>query len=48
MRVSPSDGSSPGAEPVEKLTGVRTGVGGRSLRARWLCLSGAAFAGERR
>jgi hypothetical protein len=51
MRVLPSaDGSSGSAEPVEKLaawiraTGART----RSLCARWLSLSGAAFAGKRR
>jgi hypothetical protein len=49
MRVLPSaDGSS--AEPAEELAGrVRApGAGARSLGARWLFPSGAAFAGERR
>ena len=37
-------------EPVEELAGRMraTGAGARSLGARWLSLSGAAFAGERR
>jgi hypothetical protein len=53
MRVLPSaDGSSGSAEPepVEELAGRMraTGAGARSLCARWLSLSGAAFAGERR
>ena len=51
MRVLPSAaGWSGGAEPVEELEGkVRaTGAGRRSLCARRLSLSGAAFAGERR
>ena len=51
MRVlSSPDGSTGSAEPVEELAGtVRTiGGGARSLCARWLSLSGAAFAGERR
>ena len=52
MRVFPAaDGSSGSAEPVEELAGRRmraTGAGARSLCARWLSLSGAAFAGERR
>jgi hypothetical protein len=51
MRVLPSaDGSSGSAEPVEELAGRMraTGAGARSLGARWLSLSGAAFAGERR
>jgi len=45
-----ADGSSGSAEPVEELAArVRAaGAGGRSLGARWLSLSGAAFAGERR
>jgi hypothetical protein len=45
-----ADGSTGSAEPVEELAGrVRaTGAGGRSLCARWLSLSGAAFVGERR
>ena len=44
------DGSTGSAEPVEELAGrVRaTGAGARSLGARWLSPSGAAFAGERR
>ena len=51
MRVVPSaDGSTGSAEPVEDLAGKMrtTGAGARSLCARWLSLSGAAFAGERR
>lgn len=51
MRVLPSaDGSSGSAEPVEELSARlrATGVGARSLCARWLSLSGAAFAEERR
>jgi hypothetical protein len=51
MGVLPSvDGSSRSAEPVEELAWrVRaTGAGGRSLCARWLSLSHAAFAGEQR
>jgi hypothetical protein len=50
MRVLRSaDGSSRSAEPVEALAArVRaTGAGARSLCARWLSLSGAAFAAER-
>ena len=45
-----ADGSSGSAEPVEELAArVRaTGVCATSLCARWLSLSGAAFAGERR
>ncbi len=45
-----ADESTGSAEPVEELAArVRaTGAGSRSLRARWLSLSGAAFAGERR
>jgi hypothetical protein len=51
MRVLPSaDGSSGSAEPAAKLAGRMgaTSAGARSLCARWLSLSGAAFAGERR
>ena len=51
MGVLPSaDGSTGSAEPVEELAGrVRTtGAGGRSLGARWLSLSGASFAEQRR
>ena len=51
MRVLPSaDGPSGSAEPVEELAGrVRaTGAGAPSLGARWLSLSVAALAGERR
>jgi hypothetical protein len=51
MGVVPSaDRSSGSAEPVEELAArVRaTGAGARSLCARWLSPSGAAFAGERR
>ena len=51
MRVlSSADGPSGSAEPVEELAGrVRApGAGARSPGARWLSLSGAAFAGERR
>jgi hypothetical protein len=45
-----TDGSTGSAEPVEELAArVRaTGAGAWSLGARWLSLSGAAFAGERR
>ena len=45
-----ADGSSGSAEPVEELAGSAraTGAGARSLCARWLSLSGAAFAGEGR
>jgi hypothetical protein len=45
-----ADGSSASAETVEELVArVRaTGAGAPSLGARWLCLSGAAIAGERR
>jgi hypothetical protein len=48
--LSSADGSTGSAEPVEELAGrVRaTGAGARSLCARWLYLSGAAFTGERR
>ncbi len=54
--LSSADGSTGSAEPVEELAArVRaTGAGARSLCAlklmasRWLSLSGAAFAGERR
>jgi hypothetical protein len=48
--LSWADGSCGSAESVEELTaGVRaTGTGARSLRARRLSLSGAAFAGIRR
>ena len=49
MRVLPSaDGSTGSAEPVEEFAArVRaTGAGARSLCARWLSLSGAAFGGE--
>ena len=50
MRVLPSaEGSTGNAEPVEKLAGrVATGAGAPSLCARWLAVSGAQFAGERR
>jgi hypothetical protein len=50
MQVLPSaDGSTGRAEPVEELAGRMraTGAGARSLGARWLSLSGAAFGGER-
>jgi len=45
-----ADGSTGSAEPVEELAGRMwaTGAGARSLCARWLSLSCAAFAGERR
>ena len=49
-----ADGSNGGAEPVEesrermRATGAAVRVGARSRCARWLSLSGAAFAGERR
>jgi len=45
-----ADGSTGSAEPVEEsMARVRaTGAGARSLCARWLSLSGAAFAGDRR
>ena len=45
-----ADGSTGSAEPVEELAGrVRaTGAGARSLCARRLSLSVAAFVGERR
>jgi hypothetical protein len=45
-----ADGSTGSAEPVEELAArVRvTGAGARSLCARCLSVSGAAFAGERR
>jgi hypothetical protein len=48
--LSSADGSTGSAEPVEELAArVRaTGAGARSLCARWLSLSGAAFAGEQR
>jgi len=48
--LSSADGSSGSAEPVEELAGRMraTGAGARSLCARWLSLSGAAFGGERR
>lgn len=51
MRVPPSAyDSSASAEPVEALAGSvgAIGAGARSVRARPLCLSDAAFAGERR
>jgi hypothetical protein len=51
MPVLPSaDGSTGSAGPVEELAGRMraTGAGARPLRARWLSLSGAAFAVERR
>ena len=51
MRVLPSaDGSTGSAEPVEELAGrmPATGAGAPPLSARWLSLSGGAFAGERR
>ena len=51
MRVLPSAAGTSGSdEPVEELAGrIRaTGAGARSFCARWLSLSGAAFAGERR
>ena len=52
MRVFPAaDGSSGSAEPVEELAGRAraTGAGVRRSRgARWMVLSGAAFAGEHR
>jgi hypothetical protein len=46
----PAEGSTGSAEPVEALAArVRaTGADARSLCARWLSRSGAAFAGERR
>ena len=48
--LSSADGSTGSAEPVEELAArVRaTGAGARSLCARGLSLSGAAFAAERR
>jgi hypothetical protein len=51
MGVLPSaDGSTGSAEPVEELAARvwATGAGARSVCARWLSLSGAAFAGEQR
>ena len=51
MRVLPSaDGPAGSTEPVEELAGTMpaTGAGAPPLRTRWLCLSGSAFAGERR
>ena len=51
MRVVPSaDRSTGSAEPVGEPAGTRraTGGGAPSLWARWLSLSRAAFAGERR
>jgi hypothetical protein len=45
-----ADRSTESAEPVEELA-VRvpaTGASARSLVARWLSVSGAAFAGEQR
>ena len=51
MRVLRSaDGSTGSAEPVEELAArVRaTGAGERPPWARWLSLSGATLAGERR
>ena len=51
MGALPSaDGSTGSAEPVEELAGRMraTGAGARSLYARLVSLSGAAFAGERR
>ena len=48
--LSSADGSTGSAEPVEELAArIRApGAGPRSLCTRWLSLSGAAFAGERR
>jgi hypothetical protein len=48
--LSSADGSTGSPEPVEELAGRMraTGAGARSLGARWLPPSGAAFAGERR
>ena len=48
MGVVPSVDGATGAEPVEELAArVRAiGAGARSLGARWLFTSGAAFAGE--
>ena len=45
-----ADGSTGSAEPVEELGGEAAGDRRwrGSLWARWLSLSGAAFAGERR
>ena len=45
-----ADGSTASAEPVEELAARvwAAGAGARSLCARWLSLSGAAFARERR
>jgi hypothetical protein len=44
-----ADGSSGSAEPIEESARMRAnGAGARSLCARWLSLSGAAFARERR
>jgi hypothetical protein len=45
-----ADGPTRSAEPVEELAArVRaTGAGAPSLGTRWLTLSGAPFAGERR
>ena len=45
-----ADESTGNAEPVEEMAArVRaTSAGARSLGARWLSASGAAFAGERR
>jgi hypothetical protein len=51
MRVLASlDGSAGSAEPAEGLAGRvdTTGVGDRSLCARWLSLCGEAFAGKPR
>ena len=48
--LSSADGSTGSAQPVEEMAGrVRaTGAGARSLCARWLFLSGAASAEDRR
>jgi hypothetical protein len=45
-----ADGSTGSAEPVEELAAMvrAAGDGARSFCARWLSLSGGAFAGERR
>jgi hypothetical protein len=50
MRVLPSADGSSGREQVEELSGRTraTGAGAQLLGVRWLYLSGAALAGERR
>ena len=51
MRALPwAGGPTESAEPIEEWAGRMwaTGAGAQSVGARWLSLSGAAFAGDRR